>query len=255
MFRTGELATKANISRRTLHYYDEIGLLKPTKVDDKHYRYYDYSSLLQLQEIRLLKSIGFTLQQIKQIVRKTTGDSDGKMWVQSLQKQIKLIQKEKEELERKQYYLQTTVHAIQVTGQINAGEIFELIQSLEDRKMENGVIPATFPDQLFTDDEQKTLEQLPVFGSNDPRLVKIIECIEAIQRNRHKSPSDKMMQEFAKGLDLQMISLFQGNTGLMEKYWSLIKPKENQPPIIYGLDHELFRYIDKMFEFYYQQQE
>jgi DNA-binding transcriptional MerR regulator len=255
MFRTGEFARKANISRRTLHYYDEIGLLKPTKVDDKGYRYYDSSTLLQLQEIRLLKSIGFTLQQIKQIVRKTTGDANAKIWIQSLQKQIKLIQKEKENLERKQYYLQTTVHAIQVTGEINAGEVFELIESLEDRKMENGVIPAIFPDQLFTEQEHKILDQLPVFGSKDTRLTKIIELIDQIRGNMDKSPFDVKMQEYAESFHLLMVSLFQGNTELMEKYWRLIKPQEKQSPVVYGLNHEVMSYIDKMLDYYYRQQE
>jgi DNA-binding transcriptional MerR regulator len=69
MYNTGELSRKANVSRRTLHYYDEIGLLKPTKVDNKNYRYYGQNSLLQLQEILRLKSFGFTLGQIKQIMK------------------------------------------------------------------------------------------------------------------------------------------------------------------------------------------
>lgn len=254
MFSTGELAKKTEISRRTLHYYDEIGLLKPTKVDDKNYRYYDSHALLQLQEIRLLKSIGFTLQQIKSMITRSTDTTDKEKWILSLQKQSDFVQKEKEKLERKQYYLQTTLHAIQVTRQINAVEIFELIQSLEGRELKNGVIPATFPDDLFTNEEQEILEQLPVFGSDDPRLNIIIQLMQQIRQNIGKPPSDPLIQELTELLNLQMMQLFQGNTELMEKYWKLITPDENQS-VVYGLDKELMNYIDQMFDYYYQQQE
>lgn len=255
MFSTGELAAKTHISRRTLHYYDEIGLLKPTKVDEKNYRYYDQNALLRLQEIQLLKSIGFTLNQIKQLIDVTVEGTEEEKWVKSLQKQIQLVQKEKEELERKQYNLQSTVHAIQVSGQIRAGEIFALIQSLGDREIVDGIVPAVFPEQLFTEQEHKILNQLPVLGSNDPRLIEMIELAEQIRQNSDKLVSDRTIQKLAEELHVQVMSVFQGNTELMEKYWKLITPKENQDPIVYGFDSELVSYIDQMMEYYYQQQE
>ncbi|SDX97636.1 MerR family transcriptional regulator [Thermoactinomyces sp. DSM 45892] len=255
MLSIGELAKKANISRRTLHYYDEIGLLKPTKVDDKNYRYYDQNALLRLQEIRLLKSIGFTLRQIRQMVGQPVVRADEKMWITSLQEQIKIIQKEKENLERKQYYLQSTVHAIQVTGQVKANEIFELITSLEDREVENGVIVATFPDQLFTDEEMEILQQLPLLGSKDPRLVELIELIQQIRQNIHKPVSDTIVQGFAEALHVQIVRLFKGNINLVEKYWKLITPNENEAPTVYGFDYKIVSYINQMLEYYYMQQE
>lgn len=255
MFRTGELAKKTNISRRTLHYYDEIDLLKPTKVDDNNYRYYNQHALLRLQEIRLLKSIGFTLQQIKQMISRSMDETDKEMWTKSLRNQIRFVQKEKEKLERKQYYLQTTLQAIQVTGQINAVEIFKLIQSLEDRQIENGVVPATFPDQLFTDEEQEILKQLPVLGSDNPQLDNIIQLVQQIRLNMSKPPSNAMIQELAESLHLQIAQLFQGNMELLEKYWKLITPEDNQSPVIYGLDQELVNYVNRMFDYYHTQQQ
>jgi DNA-binding transcriptional MerR regulator len=224
-------------------------------VNERNYRYYDQNTLRRLQEIQLLKSLGFTLKQIKQKIDVPIGGTDEEKWVRSLQKQIQLIQKEKENLERKQYYLQSTVHAIQITGQIQAGEIFALIQSLENRKMENGIIPATFPDELFPDEEHQILKRLPVLGSDDPRLKEMIELVKQIRQNMDKPATDAVIQKFADSIHVQMVSVFQGNTELMEKYWKLISPKENQDPIVYGLDHELVSYIDQMMEYYYKQQE
>ncbi|RXZ78678.1 MerR family DNA-binding transcriptional regulator [Paenibacillaceae bacterium] len=48
MIRVGELAKKANISKRTLYYYEQIELLQPTLVSENGYRYYDENAVLHL---------------------------------------------------------------------------------------------------------------------------------------------------------------------------------------------------------------
>jgi MerR family transcriptional regulator, thiopeptide resistance regulator len=53
---------------RTLHYYDEIGLLHPSKVGAQGYRYYDDAALLRLQQILFYREIGLELLQIKEIL-------------------------------------------------------------------------------------------------------------------------------------------------------------------------------------------
>jgi len=63
-----ELAGLAGISVRTLHYYDEIGLLKPSKVNDSGYRFYDDDNLERLQEIMLFRELEFPLKDIKRII-------------------------------------------------------------------------------------------------------------------------------------------------------------------------------------------
>lgn len=56
------------VSVRTLHYYDEIGLLKPTLVTDSGYRMYDDYALEALQQILFFKELDFTLKDIKTIM-------------------------------------------------------------------------------------------------------------------------------------------------------------------------------------------
>jgi DNA-binding transcriptional MerR regulator len=46
-----ELARLSGVSVRTLHFYDEIGLLKPARVGENQYRYYEQDQLLMLQQI------------------------------------------------------------------------------------------------------------------------------------------------------------------------------------------------------------
>ena len=56
------------VSIRTLHYYDEIGLLKPSRVNGSGYRMYDDNSLEILRHILLFKEVGFSLNDIKNII-------------------------------------------------------------------------------------------------------------------------------------------------------------------------------------------
>ena len=68
-FTVGELAELAGVSHRTIRYYDKKGLLTPVAYSEKQYRQYDKSSLLQLQQVLMLKYIGFSLEEIIQIFK------------------------------------------------------------------------------------------------------------------------------------------------------------------------------------------
>lgn len=68
MFTVKQLSRMAGITPRTLHYYDEIGLLKPSQVGANGYRYYGEEALLRLQQILLYRELDLPLERIKEIV-------------------------------------------------------------------------------------------------------------------------------------------------------------------------------------------
>ena len=68
MYTVKQLSELAGVSIRTLHYYDEIGLLHPSKVGTNGYRYYDDAALLRLQQILFYREIGLELMQIKDVL-------------------------------------------------------------------------------------------------------------------------------------------------------------------------------------------
>jgi DNA-binding transcriptional MerR regulator len=69
MLQIGEFSRLGRVSVKTLHYYDEIGLLRPAEVDAwSGYRYYTTAQLFRLQEIVSLKQIGFSISEIRAIV-------------------------------------------------------------------------------------------------------------------------------------------------------------------------------------------
>ncbi|MCW1968120.1 MAG: MerR family transcriptional regulator [Anaerolineae bacterium] len=68
MFTVKQLAKLAGITPRTLHYYDEVGLLKPTQLGGNGYRYYGEAALLQLQQILLYRELDLSIDEIKKIM-------------------------------------------------------------------------------------------------------------------------------------------------------------------------------------------
>lgn len=80
MFRIGDFSRLARVTIKTLHHYDEAGLLQPSHVDPQSgYRYYTASQLETLQRILLLKDLGFALEQIRELLH-----ADANTWARTL---------------------------------------------------------------------------------------------------------------------------------------------------------------------------
>lgn len=91
-----EFAEFTGVSVRTLHYYDEIGLLQPAYVDRATgYRYYDEASLLRMQEILFYRELDFSLKSIGKILSSPDYDK-----TKALGEQKQLLRLKKQRLER-----------------------------------------------------------------------------------------------------------------------------------------------------------
>lgn len=90
-----EISELTGISVRTLHYYDEIGLLKPTEKSDAGYRLYDDKALETLQQILFFREFDISLKEIKAVL-----DNPALERNQILQVQRKMLVTKKERMER-----------------------------------------------------------------------------------------------------------------------------------------------------------
>ena len=94
MYKIGEFSKIVNIPVRTLRYYDEYGLLCPTKIDDfTGYRYYSEENILECELIKMLKSVNFSLEEIVEYKDSITNEI--------LEKKKEQILQEITELEKK----------------------------------------------------------------------------------------------------------------------------------------------------------
>lgn len=90
-----QLADMAGISRRALHHYDEIGLLKPSEQGQNRYRYYNEEAVLRLQQILFYREIGLSLKEIKVVLSQPDFDV-----LQALETHRDELQKRVERLNR-----------------------------------------------------------------------------------------------------------------------------------------------------------
>lgn len=102
-----EVSKLAGVSIRTLHYYDRIGLLRPTETTLSGYRLYDDTALERLQYILLFRELQFPLKDIRKILDSANFDRD-----KALDQQIALLQLQKEHLEN----LITLAREMKMTG-------------------------------------------------------------------------------------------------------------------------------------------
>ena len=92
--RISEVAKLTGIPVRTLHYYDEIGLLKPSEITEAGYRLYSREDLEILQQILFFRELDFPLSQIKEIMNNPNYDKE-----EALKKQKELLIQQRQRIE------------------------------------------------------------------------------------------------------------------------------------------------------------
>ena len=94
-YSSGEFARMAHVTVRTIRYYDSHDILKPSFVNESGARFYTDEDFTRLQQILLLKFLGFSLNDIKNM---TIGDMDYHFLSDSLEVQLKLVRDKIEQL-------------------------------------------------------------------------------------------------------------------------------------------------------------
>ena len=94
MFQPREFARLSGVTVRTLHHYDRLGLLKPTRYTRAGFRLYAEDDFARLEQIVALKFIGFSLNEIKNILKRGTSDL-----ATTLRQQRQAIEEKRERLE------------------------------------------------------------------------------------------------------------------------------------------------------------
>jgi len=97
MYSIGKFSEICNIPVKTLRYYSEIGLLKPSYIDPvTNYRYYDYDKIQNMKKIMLLKSCQFSLATIKEFIE----SSDQIQWKSILEHKIDELVDQKKQMSK-----------------------------------------------------------------------------------------------------------------------------------------------------------
>ena len=166
-----ELSKLTQVSVRTLHHYDKIGLLKPTLRQSNGYRLYSEKDLLKLQQIIALKFFGFELSQIKLLLAK---QEDA---IENFAMQSKFLQEKAETLLEASTILKRVTNDCSNKKSISWQQIIQLIEVYHmTQQLEHSWVKEIFtPDELKQyaefEKEMKASGEKAVFKKNWQQLV------------------------------------------------------------------------------------
>ena len=123
-YSSGEFARMAHVTLRTIRYYDKHDILKPTWVSESGARFYTDEDFARLQQILLLKYLGFSLEDIREM---TIGDSNYHFMLNSLNLQLKLVQDRIEQMQLVEKAIRNTARAIQTDHTVDWSQMLDLI--------------------------------------------------------------------------------------------------------------------------------
>ena len=123
-YSSGEFARMAGVTLRTIRYYDKQNILKPSLVSEAGARFYTEKDFARLQQILLLKYLGFSLDDIREM---TIDDVDYHFLLNSLGIQLKLVKDRLEQMQLVEQAIQDTMDVIQTERTVDWSNMLNLI--------------------------------------------------------------------------------------------------------------------------------
>ncbi len=123
-YTSGQFAKMAHISVRTVRFYDKQNILKPSFVNESGARFYTDEDFVRLQQILLLKYLGFSLEDIRNM---TVGELDKQMLRNSLRLQQKLVKDQIEQMQMVVQAIDDTTEALDCNQEIDWAQMMNLI--------------------------------------------------------------------------------------------------------------------------------
>ena len=133
-YKVGEVAALARVSVRTLHHYDEVGLLRPSARSEAGYRLYTMGDLERLQQILFYKELGFSLDEIREMMSDPAFDRR-----EALLAQRELIAREAERFEAMLRLIDKTLAAMEGGFALTKEEMFEVFGDFDPAQYEGEV--------------------------------------------------------------------------------------------------------------------
>lgn len=130
-----ELARLSGVSVRTLHWYDEIGLLKPAYHGSNGYRYYGEAELFTLQQILFFRELGFELKQVQKIIGRDDFDK-----VRALSSHREVLKKNLARTRKLIKTIDKTIEHLKGTKKMNERDVFSGFSKEQQAAYEREII-------------------------------------------------------------------------------------------------------------------
>jgi DNA-binding transcriptional MerR regulator len=240
MTKTFRIKELTSVSIRTLHYYHEIELLIPSYKTPGGHRLYSEDDIARLQQITALKFLGFTLEQIIQIIGAPNMDLK-----KSLKIQLNMMNEKSSRILKAVNLLQNLVNQLDVDDSVDWETVIKIIEVMQMNETNNQV----WLEKYLTQSELSEFEEMTKRYSDDFWNMynrKWAELYKEVEENLQTDPeSETGMMLAKKWLDL-VDQIYPRNSKVRKKLWEACKaevyPQEYMPK------PEIIRYIAKATE-------
>lgn len=220
LFQAREFAERSGVTVRTLHHYDRLGLLKPSRYTEAGYRLYGERDFARLQQIVMLKFIGLSLREIKELLADNELDLAATL---RLQRRI---------VEERRRHLDSVIEAIgRAEQEVAQGERLDwetFKQIIEVINMENNMewVKKYYTEEQLAELAERGTPEVLEQGQRDwAALIKDVEA--AVTEGL--DPASERGQELAARWSKLIEAFTGGNPGILENLKKLYADESNWP--------------------------
>jgi DNA-binding transcriptional MerR regulator len=233
----GELAGRTGLSVRTFHYYDEIGLLSPSRRTEAGHRLYTADDVVRLQRIKSLQHLGFTLREVRECL-----DRPDFPLGQVIQLHLSQLKERIELQERLCDLLERVAARLRSGEEISSGEFVNTVMEVID--MSERLHRYYTPEQLRYLEERRREVGEERIRRAEVEWSELIELVRA-EMEAGTDPSNERVQALARR-SMELVNEFTGgDPGIERSLGNMWRQEEN----IHGIDtremREMMAYVSR----------
>ncbi|WP_246001245.1 MerR family transcriptional regulator [Oceanobacillus piezotolerans] len=236
IYTIGKLSKSTGVTVRTLDYYDEIGLIKPSSKTSGGHRLYSEDDVMRLERVLALKYMGFSLEQIKDILINTTSN-----WQESIQQQLELVKREQERLKMLEQALLGVSYSIEFEGEINWPIIFSIIQ-LYQQDPEDALQQYK---EYLSEDEMKKIMDMNAGNMSEEDIKEWLKVVGDIRNNLHLDPYSEKAEQLVISWADQADKMFGQDEELLGNMWEALQDLK-EGIAFYPMDKDVIDFIKRV---------
>ncbi|KKR20007.1 MAG: Transcriptional regulator, MerR family [Parcubacteria group bacterium GW2011_GWE2_39_37] len=191
-----QLAKLANVSVRTLHYYDEVGLLKPERTRND-YRQYEDGELFKLQQILFFRELDFPLEEIKKIIDQPDFDI-----IKSLDDQKALIKLRQKRLGKLVYTINKTIKHMKKEKTIKDEELYDAFKDDDVKQYQEEVKERWGSSDAYKQSmarvSKMTKAEMDKLKEDGKKFTQLLA--DSMDKNLHSEEVQALVEEHYKGI-------------------------------------------------------
>jgi len=230
--KVGELARRTGLSVRTLHHYDEIGLLSPSEHTASGHRLYTPEDVARLQQILSLRQLGFSLEEMKQCL----GQPDYSP-LRVVELHLARVREQLAQMQQLGRRLEALAAHLRSAEPVSVGEFIQTIEGI------------TMFEKYYTPEQLQQLEERR--RTLGPEAIKAVEAewpqlMAAMRAEMEKGsdPASEPVQKLAARWS-ELVRAFTGGDAGIEKSLNTAYQQEPAAGAKHGLDPRLFEYVGR----------